>query len=133
MMGARKPSFWTTERDDLLESLWGESDISTDEIARRIGCSRDKADERAKSYLGLGPRTVKVPHVPSTEAKQTPDAIVSQDQRFQAAMMTAIEAGTERAPIGVCEEPGTKKPRLMEATSPIGSGLGSPTAMCADQ
>jgi hypothetical protein len=41
------------------------------------------------------------------------DQLDDMDRKFVEAMLTAIAAGLEHAPIGVCTTPGTRRPRIV--------------------
>lgn len=56
---------------------------------------------------------------------------VAQDRAFIAAMMRAIKAGREHAPIGIDTRPGTDRPIVLTML-PGRSGAGSPAAQCME-
>jgi hypothetical protein len=90
---------WTHEHLDHLAVAWGSD--TADDIASALGKTPWQVCYRA-SVLGLKADDGTLqPAIPTFQA---------QDKAFCAAMMKAIKAGTERAPIGVDQRPCTKNP-----------------------
>jgi hypothetical protein len=50
------------------------------------------------------------------EEKQRRVEVEKMDTAFCTAMLSAIDAGTERSPEGICKEPGTRRPIVFLST-----------------
>lgn len=93
---------------------------------RSAGSVRRKINELGLASVSAG-ALMREPLYDDTQAG------IDRDLAFQSALRAAIEAGTERAPIGVHTAPCTKAPRFIDPRhSRDASFATSPTALCAD-
>jgi hypothetical protein len=128
-MGTSIQKKWSNDEDIILRDHWFAGKRKK-AIASAMGRTASSIQSRAK-VLGL-PGIIKQNRVePDTNIEHANNA--AEDNAFQAAMRAAIDAGLERAPIGVVKDTRPPKPTHFPTRMAFhGSGCSSPANVCAE-